>query len=164
MKTFIRVTEVWVPGKDRTKLVFASGLYGDLQPFREASEQRRFDYGEGLPGRAWAEGRPIVLKDFDSKEFLRAEPAREAGLKVAIALPIFSGEILLAVVVFLCGDDDAPAGAIEVWGRDRHRDEMALVDGYYGSLEQFAWISQRIRFILGKGFPAAYGRHVLPWS
>lgn len=153
MKTFIKVTEIWIPGADRTKLELCGGLYGDLHDFRAAAEQQQFGYGGGLPGRAWAEGRPIVLKDFDSSHFRRGEAAKEAGLKVAIALPVFSGEILLAVVMFICGDDEEHAGAIEVWGRDAGRDEMALVDGYYGSLERFEWISQRIRFVFGQGLP-----------
>lgn len=153
MKTFIKVTEIWIPGRDRTTLELGGGLYGSYNAFREAAEQQHFAYGEGLPGRAWAEGRPIVLKDFDSSHFRRGDVAKASGLTVAIALPVFSGEILLAVVMFICGDDEEHAGAIEVWGRDLDRDEMALVDGYYGSLDRFEWISQRVRFVFGQGLP-----------
>jgi hypothetical protein len=34
MKTFIRVTEVWGPARNRTQLEFADGLYGPLKAFR----------------------------------------------------------------------------------------------------------------------------------
>ncbi|MGZ8162404.1 MAG: hypothetical protein ACXWTT_06005 [Methylobacter sp.] len=61
MKTFIKVTEIWIPNKDRIKLEFGSGVYGELTDFKAASEQQQFAYNEGLPGRAWAAGRPIVL-------------------------------------------------------------------------------------------------------
>ena len=56
MKTFIRVAEIWVPTKDRTQLQFLDGLYGPLGEFRAVSEQMRFGFDEGLPGKAWATG------------------------------------------------------------------------------------------------------------
>lgn len=153
MKTFIKITEIWIPGRDRTRLELGCGLYKGYEAFREVSKAQSFGHGEGLPGRAWAEGRPVVLKEFDSAHFRRGEAARAAGLTTAIALPIFSGEILLAVVNFICGDDEEHAGAIEVWARDLGRDEMALVDGYFGTLERFEWITRRIRFTFGQGLP-----------
>ena len=52
MKTFIKVTEIWVPNKQRTQLEFGSGLYGGLVEFKLASEQQQFSYNEGLPGKA----------------------------------------------------------------------------------------------------------------
>jgi hypothetical protein len=54
MKTFIKVTEIWIPGKDRTQLELASGAYGALDEFKTASEKTRFNYYEGAPGTAWA--------------------------------------------------------------------------------------------------------------
>lgn len=152
MKTFIKATEIWIPGPDRTRLIFGNGQYGDMEKFREISEKHWFAYGEGLPGRAWAEAKPIVLKGFDSKLFRRSEAAREAGLTVAIALPVFVGEVLQAVVVFLCGDEGDHAGAIEVWSENA-RQEMSLVEGYYGTMERFEWISRRISFPFGRGLP-----------
>lgn len=153
MKTFIKITEIWVPGRDRTRLELGGGLYGGYQEFREVTENQSFAFGEGLPGRAWAEGRPVVLKEFDSAHFRRGQAARAARLTTAIALPIFAGEILLAVVNFICGDDEEHAGAIEVWARDMGRDEMALVDGYFGTLDRFEWITRRVRFTFGQGLP-----------
>ena len=115
MKTFIKVTEIWIPDKERTQLEFGSGLYGGLIDFKAASEQQHFAYNEGLPGKAWAAGHPIVLTKFEHSYFKRTAAAKQAGLTCGIAIPVFSGDFLLAVVVLLCGDDEDHAGAIEVW-------------------------------------------------
>jgi hypothetical protein len=56
MKTFIRIAEIWVPSEDRTELRYHDGLYGTHHEFRALSQQMRFKYNEGLPGRAWATG------------------------------------------------------------------------------------------------------------
>lgn len=154
MKTFIKVTEIWIPGKDRTQLEFGSGLYGALTEFKTASENQRFAYNEGLPGKAWAAGHPIVLKEFKDSYFKRTIAATKAGLTCGIALPVFSGEFLLAVVVFLCGDDQDHAGAIEVWCNDpANPDSLHVMDGYYGTLHQFESISRTINMSKGQGLP-----------
>src|SRR5882757_1967184 len=87
MKTFIRVTEIWVPSQDRSKLQFLDGLYGPLGEFRAVSEQMRFGYDEGLPGKAWAKGHPIILKKFESSYFKRTEAAKAVGLTCGVAVP-----------------------------------------------------------------------------
>ena len=92
MKTFIRVAEIWVPTKDRTQLQFLDGLYGPLGEFRAVSEQMRFGFDEGLPGKAWATGHPIILKKFANSYFKRTEAAKAAGLTCGVALPVFAGE------------------------------------------------------------------------
>lgn len=153
MATFIKVTEIWVPGKDPSVLELSSGLYGELDSFREATEQQQFHYGEGLPGSAWKEARPIILKDFDDPLFKRGKLASEQGLTAAVALPIFIGEVLIAVVMFLCGDDEEHAGAIEVWRYSERHDVMKHDDGYYGTMERFEWISRRLQFVYGRGLP-----------
>ena len=118
MKTFIRAAEVWVPSRDRALLEFAGGLYGIASQFGSISRSMCFGRCEGLPGRAWDEGRPIVLKNLEGSYFLRAIAARAAGLTCAIAIPVFLCDVLSAVVVFFCGDPEAHAGAIELWHND----------------------------------------------
>jgi len=55
MKTFIRVVELWVPDRTRTRLEFGGGLYSEgLSAFKAASEDITFGRDEGLPGKAWA--------------------------------------------------------------------------------------------------------------
>ncbi len=148
-RTFIRVSEVWIPEGD--VLVHRGGNYGALAGFEAASRRARFAKGEGLPGRAWAEGRPIVLKEFDGSYFKRSEAAKAAGLTSAVAEPVFAGRHLKGVLVVLCGDDADHAGAIEVW-EDRDN-VLKLDDGYYGTAKTFEAVSQDMHFAYGQGLP-----------
>ncbi len=148
-KTFIQVSEVWVPKGDR--LVLGGGSYGELTAFEEASRAEEFARGEGLPGKAWAEARPVVLKAFDGSYFKRTEVAKDAGLTSAVAIPVFDGATLKAVLVTLCGDDGDRTGAIEVW---KEADGLLMLDdGYYGAAKHFEWVSQHTHFPRGKGLP-----------
>lgn len=150
-KTFIEVSEVWVPEDGR--LVLAAGNYGSLSDFASVSERTSFAEGEGLPGKAWAEQRPVVLKSFDGSYFRRIEAAAEAGLTSAVAIPVFDGKTLKAVLVVLCSDSQERIGAIEVWTAD---DKMlSLNDGYYGAAKHFAWVSEHTSFPRGQGLPGA---------
>ncbi|MEQ1531501.1 MAG: GAF domain-containing protein [Methylococcales bacterium] len=151
MKTFIKVTEIWIPDRQRTQLEFGSGLYGALTDFKTASKQQHFAYDEGLPGKAWAQRHPIVLTDFEHSYFKRTVAARQAGLTCAIALPIFSGDFLMAVVVFLCGDDEDHAGAIEVWQQSGQAEVLSVCDGYYGTLTHFEALSRQTQMPKGQG-------------
>ncbi|MDO9107188.1 MAG: GAF domain-containing protein [Methylovulum sp.] len=163
MKTFIKVTEIWIPDKERTQLEFGSGLYGAFTEFKTASEQQRFAYNEGLPGKAWAQGHPIMLTEFEHSYFKRTAAAKKAGLTCGIAIPIFSGDFLLAVVMFLCGDDEEHAGAIEVWGNDTaNPDLLHVVDGYYGTLHHFEQLSRQINMPRGQGIPGMVWESGMP--
>ncbi|EPX82563.1 GAF domain-containing protein [Salipiger mucosus] len=150
--TFIQVSEVWVPDTETGEtLVLAEGSYGELAGFEAASRRESFAKGEGLPGKAWAEARPVVLKGFDGSYFKRTEAAREAGLTAAVAVPVFDGDTLNAVLVVLCGDDDTRTGAIEVWADTDGL--LMLDDGYYGAAKHFEWVSQHTHFPRGQGLP-----------
>jgi len=153
MKPFLRSIEVWVPSADRSHLRLSEGLYGKCSSFAEVSKDTTFAFGEGLPGKVWAEGEPVILKSIENSYFKRLSEAKEAGLAGGIAVPVYAGEYLMAVLVFLfAGGDRMQAGAVEIWASDTPG-ELALKDGYYGSLDDFAWISKRIRFQRGKGLP-----------
>jgi hypothetical protein len=154
MKTFIRATEVWVLNHDGSYLELASADYGDMTSLQEVSATMRFAYDEGLPGKAWSQGHPIILKHLQGSYFKRAEAAREWGLTCGIALPVFSGEFIKAVIVLLCGDDEQHVGAIEIWHNDASAGaDMNLHDGYYGSADLFAWRSSVTSFRKGVGLP-----------
>ncbi|MBB94285.1 MAG: GAF domain-containing protein [Rhodobacteraceae bacterium] len=148
-RPFIEVTEIWRPEGDT--LIQAGGNYGTLDAFEAASGHTSFKKGEGLPGKAWAEGRPVVLKEFDGSYFMRTEAAKEAGLTAAVAIPVFAEDELLAVMVVLCADDDIRTGAIEIWSeKDGY---LMLDDGYYGAAKHFEWVSQHTHFPRGQGLP-----------
>jgi hypothetical protein len=155
MNSFIRIAEIWVPSPDHTLLEFGSGLFGAAKSFAAATRSLCFGRGEGLPGQAWDEGRPILLKDFDSLHFHRTAAAQAAGLSCAIALPILVGQTLKAVVVLFCGSDDALAGAIELWHNNpRVTSDMTLVDGYYGTAsDAFETLSKDTFLPRGTGLP-----------
>ena len=166
-KTFIRVAEVWVPDRERTLLEFGGGLYGGARRFGAISRSLCFGRGEGLPGEAWERGRPVVLKQFEGANFRRTQAAAAEGLTCGIALPIFAGDLLTSVLVLFCGDDEAHAGAIEVWRNDPSdaaaAKDMVLDDGYYGTTaDAFEFISRRTSFRPGTGLPGLAWESGLP--
>ncbi|MFA5983382.1 MAG: GAF domain-containing protein [Methylococcaceae bacterium] len=163
MKTFIKVTEIWRPSSDRAKLEFSGGLYGALAEFRAISEKKSFAYDEGLPGKAWAAGHPLILTEFDNSYFKRTQFAKKAGLTCGIAIPIFAGEFLTAVVVFLCGDDQYHAGAIEIWSNLPDKaDALCVTDGYYGTLVEFEKSSKCLSMVKGFGLPGQVWEQGMP--
>ena len=155
MKTFIRVVELWVPDRTRTRLEFGGSLCSaEFSEFRALSENTLFAYDEGLPGKAWASGHPIILTEFSNSYFKRTDEAKEAGLTCGVALPVFAGEFLMAVMVLFCGDDEKHVGAIELWHNDPEvSHEMGLVDGYYGTADMFEFNSRHTKFPRGFGLP-----------
>lgn len=149
--SLILATEVWVPGPGGDVLLRTDGLYGPLKPFEAAADEHGFAAGEGLPGRAWREGRPILLTDLSDAAFLRTEAAGEAGLGAAVAIPVFARATLKGVLVLFCGRDDTHVGALEVWrGRG---DAMTLDAGFYGAAHAFREVSEATSFQRGQGLP-----------
>ncbi len=146
--TFIRIAEVWVPEGDR--LVLATGTYDGLEGFGAASARATFAKGEGLPGKAWAEARPIVLRTLDDSTFHRAKAAAASGLTAAVAIPVFAEDVLLAILVVLFADAEH-VGAIEVW--EDSANSLVLSDGYYGTAEEFERVSKATTFGHGQGLP-----------
>ncbi len=161
-RSFMRATEIWMPSADGRHLEFSNGLYGPLSDFERVSRQTRFGFDEGLPGKAWAAGHPIVLKDLVGSYFKRGEAAQAAGLTCALALPVFAGDALIAVMVLFCGDDREHVGAVEVWHAASGAIEMRLVDGYYGTADVFEWYSRHIGFMCGIGLPGAVWETGMP--
>lgn len=164
MKTFIRVVELWVPDRTRTRLEFGGGLYREgLSAFKAASEGITFCRDEGLPGKAWASGHPVILTKFASSYFKRTDQAVEAGLTCGVAVPVFAGEFLQAVMVLFCGADETHVGAIELWHNDPDiSHEMGLVDGYYGTADMFEFNSRHTRFPRGFGLPGRTWKAGMP--
>lgn len=162
--TFIRVVEVWVPDASGSLLELGGAWYGSATRFGAMSRQMCFGRGEGLPGQAWEAARPIVLKAFEGSAFRRTAAAHADGLTCGIALPVFDGAALKAVLLIFCGDSDTQAGAIELWRNqpDQSKD-MVLDDGYYGSTSNvFEFISRRTAFRKGTGLPGLAWESGLP--
>ena len=81
--SLVRVTEIWKPDARGERLEWADGVYGGLDELREVSQNMQFAKGEGLPGLAWEQRRPLVLNDLFVGDFQRSDEAARAGLKVA---------------------------------------------------------------------------------
>ena len=156
MAPFIRATEIWLPSAAGNRLEWGGGLYGPLEDFKAISRQTTFDFDEGLPGRAWAARHPIILKEFQNSYFRRAIAAERAGLTCGIALPVFAGETLKAVIVFFCSETADDVGAIEIWSSNESRPlEIGLADAYYAAAELVEWTPRHIKFRSGFG-PAGH--------
>jgi hypothetical protein len=156
MPSFIRAVELWAPDEAGTSLEFAGGVYDDdLEEFRQISELALFARDEGLPGKAWAAGHPIILTDFVDSYFRRADEARLFGLTCAVAIPVFGGPRIKSVVGLLCGSDAKEyVGAIELWHNNAELShEMTLVGGYYGAAKDFEFNSRHTKFLRGYGLP-----------
>jgi hypothetical protein len=153
--TFIKAAEVWLPSNDGTLLEFGSGAFGAARRFAAISREMCFGRGEGLPGRAWDEGRPILLPRFEGSNFRRNSAAREAGLSCAVALPLFVRGSLTSVLVIFCGHEAAMGGCLELWHHDaRMTSDMTLVDGAFGADAQpFEAASRETYLPRGVGLP-----------
>ena len=134
MKTFIRIAEVWTPTADGASLELSTGLFPDAQAFEAITRQMIFARGEGLPGHAWDDGHPIMMRELTGTYFKRAAAARAIDLTCAVALPIFQGGELRCVVVFLMGGAPSSVGSVELWHNDpRISPDLSLYEGYFGS-------------------------------
>lgn len=155
MKAFIKAAEVWIPDDSGTRLKLGTSFYGDLGDFESISKSMTFEFGEGLPGGAWQQRRPLVWNDLKNDQFKRRNFISDTGIASGIAIPVFSGEFLLAVAVLFCGHGDDVHGVVEVWYNNtiNPHNELRMTDGYYGGLERFSWISRKLTIMKGHGLP-----------
>lgn len=98
--------EAWVPRADGSFLEASSASYTKsegLEPFRNASKTLTFAPGMGLPGRVWLSKQPEWRRDVSAESdevYLRAQLAKEAGLKAGLGIPLLTTDGVLAVLVF----------------------------------------------------------------
>jgi len=155
MNTLIRVAEVWVPSTDGLLLELGGGLYRQAPAFGALSRTMCFGRGEGLPGRCWDTGHPVLMTDLQTPAFRRAAAARSAGLASALALPVFRDGSLSCVVVLLCGPGTEHHGAIELWHNDpRVTGDLRLSDGSFATQADALEVETRDGFLpRGAGLP-----------
>src|SRR6185295_12427625 len=120
----------------------------------DLSRAMRFVRGEGLPGSTWERGRPRIIADLTtSSSFMRAAAARESDVRSGLSLPVFRGESVSHVLLFLSTEATPLARAFEVWTPDRDG-MLQLEQSYYGpGLESFAEASRLTAFAPGAGLP-----------
>ena len=94
--------QAWTMGGDGY-LEFGAAWPADsgMVAFTERSRAMTFEEGSGLPGQAWAARRPVWVEDVKlEQKMLRASFAREVGIAAAMAVPIPSGQRIVAVLEF----------------------------------------------------------------
>lgn len=161
-ESFVKALEIWLPSEDGTLLEFGGGLFGAARSFAALSRQMCFGRGEGLPGQAWDEGRPVLLKQFAGTHFQRIAAAEAAGLMAGLAVPLFRDDALLAVMLLFFGRKAATSGAVEVWHNDpRVTGDLTLEDGFFGGAAESALepITRDTYLPRGAGLPGLAWQH-----
>lgn len=153
--SFIQAAELWLPSSDGSLLDFDGGAFGASRRFEAISRSMCFGRGEGLPGRGWDEGRPVLLRELSGASFRRADAARSAGYTCAIALPFFAGGQITGVLVLFCSHGPEQTSALELWHHNaRITSDMTLADGAYGAGEPtFGATSREAYLPRGVGLP-----------
>lgn len=159
--SLLRVIEVWTPDADGA-LTVESAIYSGVDQFEQSSEGLRLTDGAGLPGWVWSAGVPVLFEDLCSRDFVRNEAAAASNLGAGFGLPVFDGDELAAVMIFLFDADELVKGAFESWLPNEIRNELELGTGYYSSLERFRRLSQYLRFPYGAGLPGEVWQTLSP--
>jgi PAS domain S-box-containing protein len=93
----LRCTQFWNPGNP-----------GHVN-FEQLSYARVFSLGEGLPGSAWKERRPVWVDDVRvHQNFPRASIAKLDGICTGAAFPLYAGNRILGVLEFFSRELRAP--------------------------------------------------------
>ena len=96
--------QAWLPNDEENTLTRSSAWYAstpDLNAFRQATAHLEFRPGEGLVGRVWQSKEPSWVREVPSADDCpRAQFAVNAGLNAGVAVPILSGEEVIAVLEF----------------------------------------------------------------
>jgi PAS domain S-box-containing protein len=98
--------EAWLPeGEGESARLIRGATWTPRDPRIEAFAAQgtgfSFARGEGLPGHAWATGEPAWEQRLTAaKTFTRAPLAGVSGLKTAVAIPVRSGDEVVAVLSF----------------------------------------------------------------
>ncbi|GAB4281768.1 MAG: hypothetical protein Fur0025_10530 [Oscillatoriaceae cyanobacterium] len=99
--------EAWLPSPDGGHLCCIGASYRGENPILEDFKDKILSWtflpNQGIPGRVWVTKEPEWHQDVSQlapEIFHRAELAKTAGIKAALAVPILEGEQVLAVLVF----------------------------------------------------------------
>jgi PAS domain S-box-containing protein len=99
-----KVAAFWTVDEHETELRLTDMWYAedvDGEAFESASRGLRFSRDEGLPGRAWASGEAVWVRDvLTDANFPRAAAAAACGLRGAIAYPAIAGGRIQGVLEF----------------------------------------------------------------
>ncbi|MDZ8105904.1 MAG: response regulator [Nostoc sp. DedQUE12a] len=96
------VSEIWMVDRQANILAFFDSWYKtslEMEEFKLLSRQTTFAPGIGLPGRAWADAKPVWMADVsEDRNFVRLKIAAKAGLHGAFGFPIRGSQKILGVI------------------------------------------------------------------
>jgi PAS domain S-box-containing protein len=107
----LQVGSLWTRDGDVLRCrAFWSAPGIDPSAFETVSRAIEFRPGQGVPGRTWQTGRPVITDEpGQDPSFLRREAAAELGLRTGLAFPAMSDDGPLAVLSFYGTDRRAPS-------------------------------------------------------
>jgi DNA-binding CsgD family transcriptional regulator len=104
---------LWLPDEEQERLVaraFWSAPDFDAGKFEELTRTISFAPGQGVPGRVWSTGEPVVVDDVAADlRTVRREAALELGLRSALAFAAVGDDDSVAVLSFYACDRRAPS-------------------------------------------------------
>jgi PAS domain S-box-containing protein len=111
-----QVGGLWTPGPDGRHLRCRAAWYeagAQVEAFRRATMEIALERGEGLPGRVWASGEPVWVRDAGSEpNFPRGGAAAQSGLHGGIGLPLVSGGEIVGAIDFFSPQIQEPDPAL----------------------------------------------------
>lgn len=84
----------------------------DGAAFEALARSLRFRPGEGAPGRAWSEGRPVLVPDLPATPWIRRREAASLGLQSGIAVPALGEDGPIAALAFYSHAPNEPSARI----------------------------------------------------
>lgn len=125
--------ELWRndPGES-ADLELDDGYYGSTaEVFEFISRQTSFRKGTGLPGLAWAAGRPVFLPDLGKgTRFLRSDSAQKVGINRGFAFPCTSLGRDSYVMAFLSALATPIVRRFETWLADDDQHVLQRAEGF----------------------------------
>lgn len=110
------VGSIWTPDEGGTVLRclnFWHAPSAKVEKFKSVTERMTFAPGVGLPGRVWANPKPVWLPDVISEDNFPRKPfALAEGLHSGFAFPILFGERFLGVMEFFSSEIRRPDDAL----------------------------------------------------
>jgi hypothetical protein len=156
--------EVW-ESNGKGELEHADGYYGTLDEFERVSQQCRFPRGVGLPGLVFQHGVPQIIDDLKkSNSFLRAAAARDSGVESGLGLPLYCGDNIAQVILFLSAQSTPLARAFEVWLPDDSDGRLRRGQAFYmPELETFGETRRTLSFAPGEDLAGRVFETTLPF-
>ena len=125
--------ELWANEPTRSKdMRLVDGYYGSTgDTFEFVSRNTSFRQGNGLPGMAWEQGKPVFLENLGKGSgFLRADNAVKVGINRGFAIPCATQDGSNQVMAFLSALATPIARRVEIWEPDANGLQLRRTLGF----------------------------------